>query len=55
MRAILGKQFGGPDMVHYRSADTGDHRVFYREAGEPGHPAILLSTASPPRPTCSAT
>ena len=23
-------------MVHYRSADTGGHRVFYREAGEPG-------------------
>jgi pimeloyl-ACP methyl ester carboxylesterase len=29
-------------MVHYRSADTGGHRVFYREAGEPGNPAVLL-------------
>jgi pimeloyl-ACP methyl ester carboxylesterase len=29
-------------MVHYRSADTGGHRVFYREAGEPGDPAVLL-------------
>jgi len=30
------------DMVHYRSADTGGHRVFYREAGEPRSPAVLL-------------
>jgi hypothetical protein len=22
-------------MVHYRSADAGGHRVFYREAGDP--------------------
>jgi pimeloyl-ACP methyl ester carboxylesterase len=29
-------------VVHYRSIDTGDHRVFYREAGAPGNPAILL-------------
>src|SRR5882724_4368555 len=29
-------------MVHYRSADTGDHRVFYREAGQPENPAVLL-------------
>src|SRR5262249_51178973 len=29
-------------MVHYRSADTGGHRVFYREAGEPRNPAVLL-------------
>src|SRR5262245_47698718 len=29
-------------MVHYRSADTGGHRVFYREAGEPESPAVLL-------------
>jgi pimeloyl-ACP methyl ester carboxylesterase len=29
-------------MVHYRSADTGGHRVFYREAGEPENPAVLL-------------
>jgi pimeloyl-ACP methyl ester carboxylesterase len=29
-------------MVHYRRADTGGHRVFYREAGEPGNPAVLL-------------
>src|SRR5262249_35789513 len=35
-------QRGGADMVHYRSVDTGEHRVFYREAGEPGSPAVLL-------------
>src|SRR5262245_19311258 len=29
-------------MVHYRGADTGAHRVYYREAGEPENPAILL-------------
>jgi pimeloyl-ACP methyl ester carboxylesterase len=29
-------------MVHYRFADTGGHRVFYREAGEPGNPTVLL-------------
>jgi pimeloyl-ACP methyl ester carboxylesterase len=29
-------------MVHYRTADTGGHRVFYREAGEPKNPAVLL-------------
>ena len=29
-------------MVHYRSADTGGHRVFFREAGTTENPAILL-------------
>src|SRR5262245_7193445 len=29
-------------MVRYRSADTGGHRVFYREAGEPESPTLLL-------------
>jgi pimeloyl-ACP methyl ester carboxylesterase len=29
-------------MVRYRSADTDGHRVFYREAGDPGNPAVLL-------------
>jgi pimeloyl-ACP methyl ester carboxylesterase len=29
-------------MVRYRSADTAGHRVFYREAGEPENPAVLL-------------
>jgi pimeloyl-ACP methyl ester carboxylesterase len=29
-------------MVRFRRADTGGHRVFYREAGEPGNPAVLL-------------
>jgi pimeloyl-ACP methyl ester carboxylesterase len=29
-------------MVHFRSADTGGHRVFYREAGDPKSPAVLL-------------
>jgi pimeloyl-ACP methyl ester carboxylesterase len=30
------------DMVHYRSAQTGGHQVFYREAGLPENPAVLL-------------
>jgi len=29
-------------MVRYRTADVDGHRVFYREAGEPGRPALLL-------------
>jgi pimeloyl-ACP methyl ester carboxylesterase len=29
-------------MVHYRYVDAGSHRLFYREAGEPKNPSILL-------------
>jgi pimeloyl-ACP methyl ester carboxylesterase len=29
-------------VIHYRSVDTGGHRVFYREAGDPAHPTLLL-------------
>lgn len=29
-------------MVHYRTADISGHRVFYREAGDPESPAVLL-------------
>ena len=29
-------------MVHYCTVDTGGHRVFYREAGEPKSPTVLL-------------
>lgn len=29
-------------MVHYRFANSGGHRVFYREAGAPENPAVLL-------------
>jgi pimeloyl-ACP methyl ester carboxylesterase len=29
-------------MIQYRCVDTGGHRVFFREAGEPERPAILL-------------
>jgi pimeloyl-ACP methyl ester carboxylesterase len=29
-------------MIHYRTAAVGDHRIFYREAGNPGHPTVLL-------------
>jgi pimeloyl-ACP methyl ester carboxylesterase len=29
-------------MVHYRTVDTVGHRVFYREAGDPKSPAVLL-------------
>jgi pimeloyl-ACP methyl ester carboxylesterase len=34
-------------MVHYRSADTGGQRVFYREAGERENPAVLLLHSFP--------
>jgi pimeloyl-ACP methyl ester carboxylesterase len=29
-------------MIHYRNADANGHKVFYREAGDPRHPTILL-------------
>src|SRR5215813_7385224 len=29
-------------MVRYRRAETGGHRVFYREAGERKNPTVLL-------------
>jgi pimeloyl-ACP methyl ester carboxylesterase len=29
-------------MIRYRSVETGGHRVFYREAGEPKNPTVLL-------------
>jgi len=29
-------------MVHYRTAEVDGHRVFYREAGAPGSPTLLL-------------
>lgn len=29
-------------MVEYRTVDIGDFEVFYREAGDPGNPALLL-------------
>ena len=29
-------------MVHYRSADTGSNRVFYREVVEPEKLTVLL-------------
>jgi pimeloyl-ACP methyl ester carboxylesterase len=29
-------------MVHYRTADVGDHKIFYREAGDARHPTLLL-------------
>ena len=34
-------------MVHFRTADTGDHRVFYREAGQPGSHAVLFLQCFP--------
>jgi pimeloyl-ACP methyl ester carboxylesterase len=30
------------DVIHYRSEDADGHRVFYREAGDPANPALLL-------------
>ena len=35
-------------MNHYRTADTGGHRVFYREAGTPGNPAPRNPYVPPP-------
>ena len=29
-------------MVKYRTVDIGDFEVFYREAGDPGSPTLLL-------------
>jgi pimeloyl-ACP methyl ester carboxylesterase len=29
-------------MIHYRTAAVGDHRIFYREAGNPEHSTLLL-------------
>jgi pimeloyl-ACP methyl ester carboxylesterase len=29
-------------MIHYRTVNTVGHRVFYRDSGEPGNPAVLL-------------
>jgi pimeloyl-ACP methyl ester carboxylesterase len=29
-------------MIHYRTAAFGDHRIFYREAGNPEHSTLLL-------------
>jgi pimeloyl-ACP methyl ester carboxylesterase len=29
-------------MVHHRTTAVDGHRVFYRESGDPGHPAVLL-------------
>ena len=29
-------------MVHHRYTTVGGHRIFYREAGDPGRPAIVL-------------
>jgi pimeloyl-ACP methyl ester carboxylesterase len=29
-------------IIHYRTAEVGGHQIFYREAGSPGAPTILL-------------
>ena len=29
-------------MIHYRTAGVGDHQIFYREAGDPNQPSLLL-------------
>lgn len=29
-------------MIRYRSAAVDDHVIFYREAGDAGHPTLLL-------------
>ena len=29
-------------MIRYRTAAVGDHQIFYREAGDPNPPSLLL-------------
>jgi len=29
-------------MIRHRTAPVGDHVIFYREAGDPKHPTLLL-------------
>src|ERR1700756_4824961 len=29
-------------MIRYRTVSVGDHELFYREAGKPEHPTLLL-------------
>ena len=29
-------------MIHYRTAAVGEHQIFYREAGDPNQPSLLL-------------
>jgi pimeloyl-ACP methyl ester carboxylesterase len=40
--AIVGNPAGSPVQVHHRSVDIGGVSLFYREAGSPEAPAILL-------------
>ena len=35
-------------MVRYRTVTVDGHRVFYRDAGEPTHPTLLLLHWRPP-------
>lgn len=41
--------------VHHRYATVDGRRLFYREAGSPDAPAIVLLHGFPPARTCSAT
>jgi pimeloyl-ACP methyl ester carboxylesterase len=42
MISPLTSRGGGQTMVRYRTVTVDGHRVFYRDAGEPTHPALLL-------------
>jgi pimeloyl-ACP methyl ester carboxylesterase len=38
----LGSQHMSHHGTHYRTANAGDHKIFYRESGDPAHPNLLL-------------
>ena len=40
--------------VKYHSADVDGFKIFYREAGRPGAPKLLLLHGFPAPATCSA-
>jgi pimeloyl-ACP methyl ester carboxylesterase len=42
MISPLTPRGGGQTMVRYRTVTVDGHKVFYRDAGEPMHPALLL-------------
>ena len=42
-------------LSHYRTAEVDGRDVFYREAGAPGAPKLLLLHGFPTPATCSAT
>ena len=41
--------------VHFKTVNVDGTEIFYREAGDPGRPVVLLLHGFPSRATCSAT